>query len=168
MEFSTTQAHIFFIYKAFKKLADKILVMKKIISILVLLIAFRATSVAQCDKKVILTSSTTEYLDSNNVVEKSVSENSTIKIDRSASLNISPGNDHDMKGTITANSCDWKIPYKEGKSVIKSVITDQSGDVKNATLTIEGREGKITLLLEVVEMPGRKIRVPIDTFQEEN
>ena len=40
-----------------------------------------------------------------------------------------------MKGTITTNSCDWKIPYKEGKSVIKSVITDQSGDVKNATRT---------------------------------
>ncbi len=155
-------------YRPFEQLTGKILIMKKIISILVLLIACRVVSIAQCDKKIILTSSTTEYLDSNNVVEKSVQENSTIKIDRSTSVTISPGNEHDMKGTITTNDCDWKVPYKEGKSVIKSIITDESGNIKNATLTIEGKEGKITVTVEVVEMPGRKIRVPIDTFREEN
>ena len=63
--------------------------MKKIILSIVILMSCRDKSQDQSDKKVIRTSSTTEYLDSNNVVEKSVSENSTIKIDRSASLTIS-------------------------------------------------------------------------------
>ncbi|MEP6584118.1 MAG: hypothetical protein ABJA90_07615 [Ginsengibacter sp.] len=141
--------------------------MKKIFLSALLVFSLGAVSFAQCDEQVILTSSTTEYLDSNNVVEKSVAENSTIKINKSASLTIAPGNDHEMTGTITQNSCDWKSPYKEGKSVISATIKDESGDVKNATLTIEGKDGKVTLVLEVKEMPGRKIRVAIDSFRED-
>ncbi|HMG83890.1 MAG TPA: hypothetical protein VK559_12690 [Ferruginibacter sp.] len=142
--------------------------MKNIFLVVVLAFAFNAAGFAQCDKKVVLTSSTTEYLDSNNVVERSVPENTTIKIDKSASLTIAPGKDHEMNGTITQNICNWKVPYKEGKSIIKATLTDKSGDVKTATITIEGKEKKITFLLEVAEMPGKKIRISVNTFQEEN
>lgn len=139
--------------------------MKKGIFAAALLFACNAVSFAQCDTKLILTSSTTEYLDSNNVVQKSVPEKTTIKVNDST-LSIAPGENNEMTGTIKEKNCNWKIPYKEGKSVIKSTITDESGDVKNATLTLEGKDGKVTLVFEAEEMPGQKIRVAIDTFEE--
>ena len=37
---------------------------------------------------------------------------------------------------------------------------------RNATISITGKDGQLTLLLEVAEMPNQKIRVPIDTFEE--
>ena len=123
-------------------------------------------AIAQCDKKVKLTSSATEYLDKNNTVQRSEEEKSTIMIDKST-ITITPGNSgHDMKGTITFDSCVWSIPYKKGKTIIKTKLTDESGDTKNATITIEGKEGKLNLVMEAEEMPDKKIRVPIDIFQE--
>src|SRR4051812_14761450 len=112
--------------------------MKSLGFIIILAIAFSYCGFAQCDTKIMLTSSTTEYLDSNNVVERSEPEKTVIKIGKST-LSITPG-DHEMKGTIRENSCKWTVPYKEGRSIIKSTITDQSGDVKNATLNLEGKD----------------------------
>ena len=148
-----------------RDLEIKILKMKNSAIIIILLIALSYTGFAQCDTKTILTSSTTEYLDSNNVVERSEPEKTVIRIDKST-LSITPG-DHEMKGTIKENSCNWTVPYKEGKSIIKSAITDQSGDIKNATLSLEGKDGKVILVVEIAEMPGKKIRVSIDTFEED-
>ena len=140
--------------------------MKNIIFILFLLLICGTFSFAQCNKKVTLLSSTTEYLNGNNELQRSETEKTTIKIDKSA-LTISPGNEeHVMDGTIKSDSCHWKVPYKEGKTIIKALLTDKSGDTKNATITIEGKGGKVTLVMEVQEMPDRKIRVPIDTFEE--
>jgi hypothetical protein len=36
----------------------------------------------------------------------------------------------------------------------------------HATITIEGKDGKITFLMEIEEMPDRKIRVWVDEFGE--
>lgn len=139
--------------------------MKNIVFVTFLLLACGSSGFAQCDTKVILTSSTTEYLDSNNVVEQSVPEKTIIKIDKST-ISITPG-DHEMKGAIKENTCNWTVPYKEGRSVIKSAITDQGGDIRNATLNVEGKNGKVILLVEIEEMPGKKIRVTADTFGED-
>lgn len=119
---------------------------------------------AQCDKKIVLTATTTEYLDSAFIVQRSVSEKTIITIDKD-SLIIAPGNER-MTGPVQSISCHWKVPYKEGKTVIHSLVSDPHGDGKNATITIEGKNEKVTLLLEVVEMPGRKIRLAANTFEE--
>lgn len=98
--------------------------------------------------------------------QRSESEKTIIKIDKSV-LTIAPGNEeHVMTGTIKSDSCHWKVPYKEGKTIIKALLTDKSGDAKNATVTIEGKGEKVTLVMEVQEMPDKKIRIPIDTFEE--
>ena len=137
--------------------------MKSIILIAALILAGNVVVFSQCNKQVILTSSLTEYLDSNDVVERSVPEKTIIKIDKST-LSIAPGDDHEMTGTINENKCDWSVPYKAGKSIIKATMTDEGGDKKNATLTIQGKDGKVTLVMQIAEMPGKKIRVNIDTF----
>lgn len=140
--------------------------MRKIILVALPIMLSAAMSYAQCGKKSIITSIQTEYLDANNTVQKTIDEKSTVEISPTEII-ISPGNDErKMVGTIKSDSCDWKIAYKSGKSILKITFTRDGGDPKNATITIEGKDSKISFLMEIVEMPDRKIRVTVDKFEE--
>ena len=141
--------------------------LKAILGIFALLLLSNSASFAQCDQNVILTSSKTEYLDGQNVLQRSVDENSTVLIDDSK-VTITPGSgDRKMVGIISSNDCAWKVPFKEGKSTIKAVFAEDNGEKRNVTLTIEGKDGKVTLLMEIKESPDRKIRIPINEFKEQ-
>ncbi len=123
-------------------------------------------SFAQCSKKIIFTSSKTEYLDASGTVQKTADEKTVIEANK-AEITITPGEEgNKMTGTIKSDTCSWKTPFTEGKSIIKALITGDHGDTKNVTLTIEGKDGKITLLAEMEAMPGKKIRVTADKFEE--
>lgn len=140
--------------------------MKKYILITALLLGSMA-SFAQCDKTSVLTSSKTEYLDASMTLQNTEEEKSTVEISKTAVI-ITPGNgDHKMTITITSQECNWKTAYKEGKSIIKGTMAEpDGGTIHNVTITIESKEGKLTLLAELEDMPDRKIRVPVDTFIE--
>ncbi|MGA0558634.1 hypothetical protein ACO2Q8_18375 [Larkinella sp. VNQ87] len=140
--------------------------MKNVLLLPLLLIGV-APVFGQCDKTVALSTSKTEYLDASNTVERSVDEKSSIEMNGSEVIIIPGGKtDHKMVGKIQSNACAWSVPYKDGKSVVKALFQDPSGNQQNATLTLEGKEGKLTFLMEVAEMPGRKIRVSVDEFAE--
>jgi hypothetical protein len=139
--------------------------MKTIILTLSLLIAGSAMSFAQCDKKLVLTSSKTEHLDASGAVKKTVDETAQIEINKT-DLTITVHEDHKMTGKILADTCNWKVPFKEGKTVIKTILSDEQGEDKNVTLTIEGKDGKVTLLFEMEGMPDDRIKVGIDKFEE--
>ena len=131
-----------------------------------LLISSALLSFGQCDKEVKLATSKTEYLDAAGVVQRTVDEQSTIEIGKTEVL-IIPGNeDKKMNGTIQSTTCTWSVPYKEGKSVIKALFSKEPGQQMHATITIEGKAGKVTFLMEIEEMPDRKIRVWVDEFGE--
>jgi hypothetical protein len=139
--------------------------LKKMILALLLMVAASTVSYAQCDKTVILTSSTTNHLNEKGEVERSNPENVVITITKT-DITIVPGDEeHKMIGTITSKTCDWKIPYKEGKMVIKSAVAGDGNDEKHATITIEGKDGKVTLTFVAEEMPGKKIQVVADKFE---
>ena len=123
-------------------------------------------SYAQCDKKLILNSSKTEYLDSTKTVTRTVDENSVIEVTNTELIITPGGTDNQMRGPIKSTSCNWKIPFKEGKTVIKASLTDPGGDSKNVTITIEGKAGKLILLAELDDEPNKKIKVAIDKFEE--
>jgi hypothetical protein len=139
--------------------------LKKMILALLLMVAASTVSYAQCDKTVILTSSTTNHLNEKGEVERSKDENVVVTITKT-DITIVPGDEeHKMIGTITSKACDWKVPYKEGKMVIKSTVTGDGNDEKHATITIEGKDGKVTLTFVVEEMPGKKIQVVANKFE---
>jgi hypothetical protein len=120
----------------------------------------------QCDQDVVITSSKTEYLDASGVVTRSEDEQSTIEITRTK-ITITPGNAaHKMIGNVQSTTCEWSKAFQEGKMVIKAVFDDPAGAQRNATLTTEGQAGIITFLMEIAEMPDKKIRVHVTSFKE--
>ena len=124
-------------------------------------------SQAQCDKTVELKSSKNYMLDAKYEVKGSRDEKTVVDITKNT-ITITPnGNAQDaLTGTIKESTCAWKVPYKEGKMVIKTDLVDASGDVKDATITIESKDGKTTLLAEAKERPDQKMKLDIDTFEE--
>jgi hypothetical protein len=138
---------------------------KQTLPVLSLLLCSSLAGLAQCEQNVVLTSSKTEYLDASMTAQRTVDEKTVIEISDS-SITITPGNEpNKMAGPILSKSCNWTVPYKAGKSLIKAKIEDPSGDTKNITLTIEGKDGKVILLAEIEDRPDQKIRVTADTFE---
>lgn len=142
--------------------------MKPIIFTLFLLAAFSAMSFAQCDKKISLASSKTQQLDGSGKLKDTRDEGTTIEINKSDIIVTTDNGNHKMTGIIKSNICNWKIPFKEGKTVISTTLNGEDGDSKDFTLTIEGKDGKIILLAESPAMPDRKIRLDIEKFEEKN
>ncbi|MBS1669833.1 MAG: hypothetical protein JST58_20860 [Bacteroidetes bacterium] len=140
--------------------------MKNIILGLCLFLADGTMGFAQCGQKLALTSSKTVYLDSTGIVQRNVDEQSTIELSPTT-LSIAPGNDPVMTGAVQSENCNWTIPFKEGKSIYKVLLNPSGGaDPMNLTVTIEGKDGKITFLAEMEQMPDRRIMLLADTFEE--
>ena|SRR5476651_2090113 len=139
--------------------------MKTLFLSLFLLIAGTAISFAQCGKKFTITTSKTEHLDSNGNITRTDDEKAVVVIGKT-DINISVNDDHKMTGTLKADDCNWPVAYKEGKTTIKAVITNPNGEEKNVTITITGKDGKVTLLFEIEGEPDDRIRVAADKFEE--
>ncbi|WP_295719674.1 hypothetical protein [Mucilaginibacter sp.] len=139
--------------------------LKKTLIIIFLMVAGTTAGFAQCDQTVTLTSSKTSQLDDQGNID-SRDEHTVITISKTEITIVPGGEDHKMSGQISSKTCDWKTPFKEGKTVIKAKLSDENGDhEKNATITITGAAGKVTLTFEAEEKPGKKIQVIADKFE---
>ena len=140
--------------------------MKTLTFLLSLLLAGSAATYAQCGKKITITTSKTEHLDSSGKVTRTDDEKATVVIGKT-DLNINVNDEHKMTGTIKSDTCNWPVANKEGKKVITAVLSNDNGEDKNVTITITGKDGKITLLFELEGQPDDRIRVNADTFNVE-
>lgn len=141
--------------------------MKQFILFALAVTAMAFSANAQCDKTLRIKSSRTDYLNAAMEVQGGKDENVVIDITKTL-VSITPnGNEDDaMHGKIKEMTCDWKVPFKEGKTIIKTDLEDASGDTKDAVITIEGKDGKITVLAEAKGMPDRKMKLLVNTFEE--
>jgi len=73
--------------------------------------------------------------------------------------------DKALEGTITEKNCDWKEPFRNGKTVYHAAVL-MDGVGSNATFTIEAKDGKITLSLVMEARKERKFLIYIDSFKE--
>ena len=124
------------------------------------------TGFGECGKDVVLASSKTEYLNVEGAVQRTVEEDCVMKVGKSA-VTISPSGHDKMTGSITSTACEWKQPFKEGKTTLEARFKDEKGEESNVTITIEGKDGKITCLMKEKEKPDRIIRVTIVKFEEQ-
>jgi hypothetical protein len=142
--------------------------MKKTLLSLLGIVSIATIGYSQCDRKLKITSSKTEYLNEKLEVQRSVDEPVIVTISKTTiTIEINGEDEKKMTGTITPVSCQWKTPFKDGKTIMKAEIADQRGDTKSTSITIEGKDGKVTFLLELNESQDKKIRLTMDTFEEQ-
>jgi hypothetical protein len=138
--------------------------LKKLVLALLLMVAASTVSYAQCDKTTTLTSSTSNYLNEKGEVERSVDEETVITFSKTNIIIAPGGNDHTLAGPVKTFVCDWTTPFKVGKTVITSTLTENDREM-HATITIEGKDDKVTLTFQAEEMPGKKIQVVANKFE---
>lgn len=137
--------------------------MKRIIFVIVLALVGAGAS-AQCDKKNVIVTNKMERLDANGEVERTRDEILTLTYDGKEIVAI-PSEDGPARGPVKSITCEWKTPYKEGKTVVKGTVVDPESREIEVIITIEGKEGKITMLLELITV-NRKVRFTVDKFEE--
>lgn len=141
--------------------------MRSIIITLLLLAAGGTICKAQCDQKISAVSSKTTHLDASGTEKNTDDEQTTVVFDKS---NVTVSIDHDgnnqkMTGTVKNYACDWKIPFKDGKTTMSITLTNDNGESRDFSVTIEGKDGKVTLLAESPQEPDDKIRLAVDKFE---
>jgi hypothetical protein len=140
--------------------------MKKILLTITLLAALSVACFAQCDKTVVLNSSKTDHINPSGAVVRTETEDVIIEISK-AEVNVTVNGDPKIKAIIKSNTCNWKVPFKEGSTVIHGVAQRDGKDMP-VTLTLEGKNGKVTLVFQMDEMPDDRVKLGIDKFAEKS
>lgn len=144
------------------------MIKKLLLSGLIFLLPF-SYCFCQCKKNITLVSDTTAFVDASGNLLNSKPEDVVVEVTDSAiSIKISEnGMQRDnMIGKIHIVSCQWKVPFKSGKTVMHGSFRDHGGDTKEAVVTIEGIAGKISFILEPQESPDKRIRLSVKKFEE--
>lgn len=143
--------------------------MKKIILLFSFAFTLSIASNAQCDKKVLYTSAKQEWLNSKNEIQKNDADKVTVEISKtSVILNHNDDPNDVMKGDIKNTDCNWNEAYKNGKSIIQAQLTEGANDVHDATITIEGKDGILFILIEMKDHPDMIIKAYVDKYTEES
>ena len=119
--------------------------MKSILIALFLLAAGGTMSFAQCDKKVSLTSTKTQHFDAGGALKHADDEKTVVEFNKSEITVTITKDDGDQKltGTVKSTNCDWKVPFKDGKTTLNIALTNGGGESRDFTVTIEGKDGKL-------------------------
>jgi hypothetical protein len=126
-----------------------------------------ALAIAQCDQDVTYFSGKAEFLDNAGKVERSEEGKIVFRVTKKSVTLMHNDDVHDtMKGEITSNLCDWKIPFKNGKTTFSTNLIDAGGDSKAATASIEGKDGEIVILLNIPAF-GKTLKLIADRYEVE-
>ncbi len=141
--------------------------MKQFLMIIICLVTGAASLNAQCTKKITWTGAKAEFLDASGAVTKTLDEKVVVISSKTdVKLMHSDKEDDALTGKVKDFSCDWSDAFKNGKTVIKSDLSENNGETKNSVITIEAKDGKITVLLTMDDADAKTIKLYIDSYKE--
>jgi hypothetical protein len=71
-----------------------------------------------------------------------------------------------MEGEITGRLCEWKEPFKDGKTTFTSRLIEKSRESDEVAVTIDGKDGKLTILIDFNNW-GRILKLVPDSHKVE-
>jgi hypothetical protein len=122
-------------------------------------------AISQCDKKVNWYGTKGEMYDANGGLLDTKLDSIFLQTDPQKITLRFKNDDKALEGTVKEKICDWKEPYKNGKTVYHTTVFLE-GASSNADFTIEAKDGKITLSLDIEVKKERKFMIYIDGYQE--
>jgi hypothetical protein len=143
-------------------------VMHNIFLALSILLMTAITGNGQCNRKVNWHAAKAELLDENGVVVDTDNESVLMVTDKSTiSFSSKTQPNQSLEGVIKETNCNWKDAFKNGKTIYKAELRKSNSDkISNGTIVIEAKEGRATITMEMEEMPGKKVRLSIDKYEE--
>jgi hypothetical protein len=137
----------------------------KTILFFVMLVVTGIQANSQCDRKVYWYATKGEMYNTNGDLLDTKQDSIFFDTDpQKISLRFK-SDDKALEGTITEKNCDWKEPFRNGKTVYHAAVF-VDGVNSNATFTVEAKDGKITLSLAMEARKERKFLIYIDSFKE--
>jgi methyl coenzyme M reductase subunit D len=134
--------------------------MKRIIITLLISLAGTLSTYAQCEENAVLSTSKTNLADPSGEPIGVKDERTLLRFSKTAILlNINDEDRGELK--IVSQNCNWTIPYKEGRTVIKAKLNDS-----DYTLTIEGKEGRVSLHVVKNESDDSILSMVVDKFEK--
>ena len=139
---------------------------KMLLSFAVLLLAGTA-AIAQCDKNVVYYSDKQEMISP----EGDVIDNKTDILSIEFTKEIITVSVADKPGALTATiketTCQWKDIYKEGKAIYKATFKKpDTEETTEGSMTVEAKEGKLYILVELERLEGKKIKIAVNKYEE--
>src|SRR5690348_10998826 len=99
--------------------------MRSLIALIAFFSFFSLSAQAQCNKKQVITASRTEFLGADSSLQRAEDEPSTVEFD-SSNITITHGTQQEkMTGTVNKYTCNWNIPFKDGKTVMKAAFSNE-------------------------------------------
>jgi hypothetical protein len=134
-----------------------------LISCILFISSLQATS--QCDKKVTWYGSKGEMYDTNGGLLDTKQDSIFFETDPQKIKLRFKSDEKDLEGTIKEKICEWKEPFRNGKTVYHTIVSIDD-QISNATFTVEAKNGKITLSVSIEARKERKFVIYIDRYEE--
>ena len=138
--------------------------MKTIILSCILFIA-GLPAISQCDKKVTWYATKGEMYDASGSLLDTKTDSIFLETDPQKITLRFKSDNKALEGLVKENTCDWKEPFKNGKSVYHTTVSIDGVD-SNASFIVEARDQKITLSVEIEAKKDRKFLIYIDKYRE--
>ena len=137
----------------------------KLILAVVMLVVTGMQANSQCDKKVTWSGVKGEMYDTNGGLLDTKSDSIFLVTEPQKITVRFKSDEKELEGTVTQKTCDWKEPYKNGKTVYNTTVL-LDGVSSSAVFTVEAKDGKVILTLEIDARGGRKFVIYIDNYKE--
>ena len=137
----------------------------KTILICFIIFATSLKAISQCDKKVTWYASKGEMLDISGALLDTKIDSIFLETDPQKITLRFKSDQKTLEGTVKEKTCDWKEPFRNGKTVYHADVTVEGG-TSNAIFTVEAKNGKITLTLTIDARADKKFLIYIDRYEE--
>ena len=122
-------------------------------------------AISQCDKKVIWYASKGDMFDAHGTRLDTREDSIFLETDPQKITLRFKSDQNSLEGTVKEKTCDWKEPFRNGKTVYHTTVSID-GRTSNAIFTVEARDRKITLSLDIEDMKDKKFLIYIDRYEE--
>jgi hypothetical protein len=140
--------------------------MQNIILTLAIVLFTSVASIAQCDKKIKWQAAKAELLDESGQVTDTKEGPIAITTDsKSILIEIVANPNNNLECTVTESTCEWKEAFKNGKTTLKGTAREGDGETSPITFIVEGKDGKLTITVELEKMNGKKVRINVDKHE---
>ncbi|MDF2189415.1 hypothetical protein [Paraflavitalea sp. CAU 1676] len=140
--------------------------MKKFLSLVLVLTLAATAGFAQCDKPVVYHSDKQDRISPDGEVVGSKTDAIHLAFTKEG-VSVEVNEKVEATATIKEVDCQWKQLYKEGKAIYKVTFQKpETGETSEGSLTIEGKDGQLTILVEMARMEGKKIKLYVSKYEE--